>query len=241
MSDGIYAALSGAIAHQTSLESAATNLANSSTTGYRAIRPVFQEVLAKEGAEKDRIHFSSVTSTSVDTSSGGLKRTDRPLDIAMGQNTFLAVDTPTGERYTRAGSLMVAPDGALMTQNGHPVLNEVQTPLEGIPPNANVTITDAGEVKADGQSVGFLRLVTFDRPKDLTYEGAHLVSAENAGALNVSDEPITVGVLEQSNASPVRAVTDLMMATRMFDAMERAISTINTVDKRLVTSVPKGT
>ena len=45
MSHGIYAALSGAIAQQSSLDSIAGNLANANTTGYRAVRPVFHEVL----------------------------------------------------------------------------------------------------------------------------------------------------------------------------------------------------
>lgn len=241
MSDGIYAALSGAIAHQTSLETTATNLANASTTGYRAIRPVFHEVLAREAGPGEPIHFSAVRSTAVDATAGGVKHTARPLDIALGPESFLAVDTQGGERFTRAGALKVAPNGTLTTQLGHPVLSEVQERIQ-VQPEANVTISSNGEVKADGESVGFLRVVTFENSKHMTYEGESLlVPTGNAGEATQSTEPIEVGALENSNASPVRAVTDLMMATRMFDAMERAISTINGVDKRLVTSVPKAT
>ncbi len=239
MGDGIYAALSGAIAHQTSLETTATNLANASTTGYRAIRPVFQEVLAREAGAGQQIRFSAVTATAVDTSGGALIQTSRPLDIAMGSQSFLAIETPGGERYTRAGSLKVAPNGTLTTQQGHPVLSEVEERIEVLA-NASVTITSSGEVKADGESVGFLRLVTFEDASSMTYQGEGLLARTGAtGAAVASTETLQVGALEQSNASPVRAVTDLMMATRMFDAMERAITTINSLDKRLVQSVPK--
>lgn len=240
MSEGIYAALSGAIAHQTSLETTATNLANASTAGYRSIRPVFHEVLAREAGAGEPVRFSSVRATSVDTSPGSLQQTERPLDIALGPQSFLGVDTPAGERFTRGGSLKVAPNGTLVTQNGHPVFSETQERIE-VPPDAEVTITANGEVKADGESVAFLRVVSFDNPRNMTYEGEGLLAPAGADAPQQSTERIEVGALEQSNSSPVRAVTDLMMATRMFDAMERAISTINTVDKRLVTSVPKAT
>ena len=55
----------------------------------------------------------------------------------------------------------------------------------------------------------------------------------------VSDELLEVGRLEQSNASAVKAMTDLMTATRMFEAMQRAITTFSSVNRRLVTTVPK--
>lgn len=239
MADGIYAALSGAIAHQTSLESTATNLANVSTTGYRALVPVFHEVLAKEAGTGDPVRFSAVRQTAVDTTPGGLVHTGNPLDIALAPNTFLGVETPGGERFTRAGSLKVAPNGTLTTQQGHPVLSEVEERIE-VPPNAKVEITNNGEVKADGESVAFLRVVAFDNPKHMTYQGEGLLQATaNAGAPSANAQPIEVGSLEQSNASPMRSVTDLMMATRMFDAMERAITTISDVEKKVATTVAR--
>jgi flagellar basal body rod protein FlgG len=241
VAEGIYAALSGALAHQTSLEATATNLANSSTTGYRSIVPVFHEVLARAAGPEEPVHFSAIRSTSVDTSPGAIEKTDRPLDIALGENAFLAVETPAGERYTRAGSLRVAPNGTLVTLQGHPVFSEAEERIE-VPANSTVTIEPNGEVKSNGDSVGFLRVVTFDNPKSMTFEGEGLLATTvNTGAPNRSLEEVTVGALEASNASPVRSMTDLMLASRMFEAMTQAIDTINGVDKRLVNSVPKAT
>lgn len=241
MAEGIYAALSGAIAHQTSLEATATNLANVSTTGFRAIRPVFQEVLAREAGPGQPVHFSAIRQTRVDTSAGSVEHTDRPLDIAMGPKSFLAVETPGGERYTRAGALKVGPDGTLTTRQGYPVLSEVEERIE-VSPDAEVTITPDGEVQSNGESVGFLRVVTFADATSMTHEGEGLLSrSQNSGTPTQSTEGVTVGALETSNASPMRSVTDLMMATRMFDAMEEAIQTMNAIDKRLVTTVPKAT
>jgi flagellar basal body rod protein FlgG len=237
MGDGIYAALSGAIAHATALEVTATNLANSDTTGYRALRPVFQEVLAAQ--RRDNLRFTAIRKTAIEPEQGSLKQTDRPLDLALGPSTFLAVETPAGERYTRAGSLRLAANGTLVTERGQPVLGETQRPLT-VDPAATVTITERGEVKADGMSVGYLRLVDFADPKQMTYEGRGLLSANaEAGRATPSNERVEVGKLEDSTASPVRAMSDLMMASRMFDAMERAMSTFQQIDRRLVATVPK--
>lgn len=239
MSAGIYAALSGAITQQTALEHTATNLANVNTSGYRAVRPVFQEVMQEQATPGEKVRFSAVSQTTTDTRAGALETTDRPLDIALPSDTFLAVQTAGGERFTRAGSLVVSPDGRLITRSGDPVMSENQEPMS-VDPNARVTITPQGEVQADGQAQGFLRLVRFNDPSAMVHEGGNLYRPDaNAGVPEPTQAEVQVGVLERSNASPIKAVSDMMMANRMFDAMEKAIKTFKDIDKRLVTTVPK--
>ncbi len=247
MGDGIYSALSGAIAQTVSLETTATNLANSTTAGYRAIRPVFREVLAEQENRGQPTRFSAVRRSSVDTTPGAFRDTGGRLDIALPPNAFKAVDTPAGERYTRAGALQITRDGLLTTKQGEAVLSETRRRIN-VDPDAEVNITESGEVRIrqnddmrEDESVGFLRVVTFENPGQMSYEGGTLLSANReAGAPVPNTAPIETGKLEQSNASPVRAMSDLMMATRMFDAMERAISTFNAINRNLVSRVPKG-
>jgi flagellar basal-body rod protein FlgF len=239
MGSGIYAALSGALAHQRQLETTATNLANISTDGYRAIRPVFHEVLAETAGPRDRAHFSVVRSTHIDTSRGALKTTGRPLDIVLPKNGFLAVQTPAGERYTRAGSLTLNAQGVLQTRNGHTVLSEAGEPI-AVETDQAITITPQGEVRAGDEAVAFLRVVSFNDARRLTYEGGCLLAAQaEAGEATPSIELLEIGRLEQSNASAVKAMTDLMTASRMFETMQRAISTFSAINRRLVRVVPK--
>lgn len=239
MSAGIYAALSGAITQQTALEHTATNLANVNTSGYRAVRPVFQEVMQQQATPGEKVRFSAVSQTTTDTRPGALETTDRPLDIALPGNTFLAVQTGAGERFSRAGSLVVSPDGRLITRAGNPVLNENQEPIS-LDPNSRVTITPQGEVQSDGQAQGFIRMVKFTDPTAMVHEGGNLYRSDpNAGVPEPTQAEVQVGVLERSNASPIKAVSDMMMANRMFDAMQKAIRTFKDIDKRLVTTVPK--
>ena len=60
-----------------------------------------------------------------------------------------------------------------------------------------------------------------------------------AGQPQASTEKLEIGKLEGSNAAPVRAMTEMMMASRMFEAMERAIGNFRNIDERLVTTVAR--
>ncbi len=239
MADGIYAALSGAVAHYTSLEATAQNLANIDTTGYRSVTPVFHEVLSRQQGANPTVRFTAVRRTAIDTTPGALRETGNALDIALGQNSFLAVQTGAGERYTRAGSLKIAPDGTLTTQRGQPVLGDSRKPVV-VNTLAGAEINPQGEVTSGGQSMGFLRVVSFTRPEQMSYEGQGILQAQaEAGTPTPSKETLEVGKLEESNASTIRAMTDLMTASRMFEAMEQAIGTFSQIDRRVLSSVPK--
>ncbi|HEX4353763.1 MAG TPA: flagellar hook-basal body complex protein, partial [Polyangiales bacterium] len=111
MGDGIYVALSGAIAQTTNLDTTANNLANASTDGYQRERPVFHEMLAQAAGEGH--HYAGVSATALDTTAGSIRTTDRPLDVALPKGAYLSVQTSSGERYTRAGGMTVSLDGFL--------------------------------------------------------------------------------------------------------------------------------
>ena len=118
MSDGIYVALSGAIAQSTSLDVTAANLANAGTDGYQRNRPVFREELmrAGSGSSEPGSRYTSIASTQLDTTRGALRPTGNALDFSMPEGTYLSVSTARGERYTRAASLSVSRDGTLQTR-----------------------------------------------------------------------------------------------------------------------------
>src|SRR5207253_7645482 len=81
MGDGIYVALSGAIAQSVNLDTTASNLANASTDGYQRARPVFREELTKAGTHDPGFHYTSVAGTALDTTRGPLRATGKPLDF----------------------------------------------------------------------------------------------------------------------------------------------------------------
>lgn len=239
MADGIYAALSGAISQGTSLETTAENLANASTDGYQRLRPMFRAVLAaatKNGQGPQQ--FAGLSGTANDTTAGALRETKRPLDMAMPAGTYLAVSTPRGERYTRAGALSLSVDGTLAANAGAPVLGEDGKPIK-LPAGTEGSLSADGSVMANGEVVAHLRLVSFEDASALAHEGGtFLATNAAAGDPTISKEPIVVGMLEESNAQVVSAMNDLVSATRQFEAFQRAIDAFRDADRKVVTQVP---
>lgn len=237
MGDGIYCALSGALAQQTALDTTATNLANASTTGYHAETPIFREVLQKAGP-MGTLRFAEVQATATSSAPGALRSTGRELDVALPDKAFLAVQTDAGERYTRAGSLEVRPDGTLATKDGRAVLSDKDAPIK-VPPGSSPSIAPNGDVTTKDGPVGRLKLVSFAEPAWLVHEGSTLLAATtDSGQATAAAAELTVGALEDSNASPVTAMTELLSASRMFDAFQRAIETFHESDRRVATTTP---
>ncbi len=236
MSHGIYAALSGAVAQMSALDQTATNVANASTSGFRAARPIFHEMISRDAGKREGggVRYTAMTGTAIDATPGQLHSTGRPLDVALGPNDFLAVTTARGERYTRAGSLQIGADGTLKAISGDAVLGEDGKPVK-IDPATTLGIAPDGAVLANGAPVGHLRVVTFAKPDALQSQGAMLFDVGGAGAPTLSKERLQVGVLEDSNASPVRGMTDLLQTSRMFEAVQRTIEAFNEADRKVLT------
>jgi flagellar basal body rod protein FlgG len=235
MSHGIYAALSGAVAQMSALDQTATNVANASTAGFRAARPVFHELISKDvGRASGGVRYTAMTGTSIDTSPGQLRSTGRPLDVVPASTDFLAVGTARGERYTRAGSLTIGADGTLKSVSGDSMLGEDGKPVK-IDPATSISIAPDGSVLSNGATVGRLRVVTFARPEELQLQGAMLFDVGTAGAPTLSKQALQVGALEDSNTSPVRGMTDLLQTSRMFEAVQRTIEAFHEADRKVLT------
>jgi flagellar basal-body rod protein FlgF len=239
MSDGIYVALSGAVAQTSVLDVTATNLANASTDGYQRMRHVFREALSQAQAGGTSRSVTTST-TALDTTRGALRVTGRQLDAALPQNGYLAVSTPRGERYTRAMSLEVDPKGALRTSHGDLVASEDGRQLK-VDPNDSTpaTLTQSGEVWQGESLLGRVRVVTFPSPDQLSPEGGTLVAGNaRSGTPVLSKQNLDIGSLEESNASVMIGMADIVTANRTFEAFQRAISTFQEVDQKVTTTVP---
>ena len=239
MSDGIYVALSGAIAETTALDSTANNLANSSTDGYQALRPVFHEVLVRASTTAGDLRYSAVSATPIDPTAGGRRTTGRDLDAALPQGVYLGVSTAAGERYTRACSLEMRTDGTLQTRGGLPVAGEDGSPIHLPPTGGELSLSTDGAVLQNGTVRARLRLVSFTNPDQLVQQGSALLNAPAAaGTPTPATGTLAVGAVEESNASVVHAMTDLVTATRTFDAFKKVIDTFHDADRRVVETVP---
>jgi flagellar basal-body rod protein FlgF len=153
--------------------------------------------------------------------------TDRPLDVAMKGNAWLAVQGLDGtEAYTRAGALDLDAEGNLVTKNGLTVLGD-GGPIS-VPPDTRVSIASDGTVSAtddDGTSttVGRLKLVTPQAPLQRGADG--LFRAADGDLPADADARLQEGALEGSNVGAVETMVAMITAARQFEQQMKMLQT----------------
>ena len=219
----IYTAASGAKHILEQQATTSNNLANVSTTGFRAQMDMFRAAPVQGPGLPTRAFVVDSTAGS-DFSSGALQVTGRDLDVAVKGQGWLAVQMPDGtEAYTRNGSLQMSPNGVLTTASGQTVAGE-GGPIT-IPPDATVTVGGDGTIStisnvdspAAPAVLGRLKLV--NPPEgDLVRGDDGLFRLKDGG--NAQPDPnvrVAGGALEGSNVNPVDCMVDMISLARSFD------------------------
>lgn len=228
MSDGIYIAAAGAMAQSTALDATANNIANASTVGFHGDRVLFKEALGK-ARSVDTTLVDNGTQR-VDSEPGALTQTDNPLDCALDGDGMFAVNTPQGERYTRAGNFQLDDKHQIVASDGSPVRGQGGAAIT-VPEGANLLAVGAdGSVSADGVTIGKLELARFASGQ-LKREGGTLYAA--TGKPLAGDPPkVRSGMLESSNVNVVRGVVDLVKVSRTYESLMKVIQGYSDIDQR---------
>ena len=233
----IYTAMTGASQALEQQSVVANNLANTSTTAFRAQLANFRAVPMAFGDgssvndETTRTFVLSATPRA-DMTPGPISRTGNPLDVAIQGSGWLAVQTPDGnEAYTRAGNLHVDENGQLLTATNLPVIGQ-GGPI-AVPPMSAVTIGTDGTVSALAPGnppntvamVDQLKLV--NPPEDSMVRGDDGLFRTADG--NPADPDPTVQVapesLEGSNVNPVAAMVSMITNARQFQLQTKMLQT----------------
>ena len=219
----IYVAMSGAKQLLGQQSTVANNLANASTTGYRAQLAAFRaaEVFG-EGAPTRAFVVDSTPAA--DFRPGTIQHTGRDLDVAIEGTGWIAVQTADGsEAYTRNGSLQINVNGLVQTRNGLTVLGD-GGPI-AIPQDTRITIAADGTVSTvpNGNQavqvtpVGRIKLVN-PPETDLVRGDDGLFRVRNGAPAEVDQKvKLQAGALEGSNVNVVEAMVNMISISRQFD------------------------
>lgn len=255
MYNGLYTAYLGMRARQRALDATANNIANASTSGFKADRLIYSSIAAAESETAQREAPATTVNTSAgaqpngqtvgnatdaakalqarsvgvvaggatDLSTGAMRETGRALDLAINGEGFLAVQTPRGERYTRAGALTLDQTGQLVTQNGDLVIGD-GGPIT-LPPG-EPTIGEDGTISVGKQTVARLKLVRFNDPRAaLVKEGSSLFAATGTERPRAATGAgVIQGALETSNVNAVSEMVAMMQNSREFDSLQRSVT-----------------
>ncbi|AJE99049.1 flagellar basal body rod protein FlgF [Pandoraea apista] len=223
----IYTAMSGAQRAQDAQHTVAHNLANTTTTGFRASMAVAQ-ANALPGPGLASRHYAVQAPAGLDTTPGVLETTGRALDVAIDGDGYLALaalpEDGADAVYSRGGSLMLDGDGTLLL-HGRAVLGEggpiVVPPHHELDIGADGTVSVRLEGAADLLPVGTLQRV-LAMPGDMRSAGGGLFVSD-AGTLPGDDVMLRGAHLEASNVSAVGAMVQSMNASRDFEMQMRVL------------------
>jgi flagellar basal-body rod protein FlgF/flagellar basal-body rod protein FlgG len=232
MDSGYYAAMAGLVARTQALDTAASNLANAQTPGYRAEREFFRSVLLGPDASDSQLgqtvnNFGLLGGDRLSMAQGALEETGNPLDMAIEGQGFFMVQTINGARYTRDGSFHRAQNGQLVTQANEPVLSNAGQPIL-IPPG-EVSVGADGVISAAGGVVAQVGVFGFPPGTELTPEGANrYVAPQGVTGATATDASVHEGAIESANQDVVQGSLDLIVMQRQAEMMQRALTVFHT-------------
>ena len=247
MIGAIYLATSGALLNQKRMEVITNNLANVNTAGFKKDEVSFRikESPADVGENLMRVSLNSHRQTpplwlemavTTNYASGPTKQTGSPFDFAISGRGFFSVQTPDGVRYTRDGRFSMDQDGQLVTSDGHPVLGD------GGPIQVNgqsLIVDEDGNISVDGNAVDQFRIVTFKNADALRKIGNSLFAAAGANTTGESTEAVQVrqGVIEKSNVSTIRMMTEMIEVIRSYESYQKAIRSVDEATAKSINEV----
>ncbi len=249
MDSGIYAAYTGLLARTQALDTAANNLANAGTNGFRAERDYFRGVLTDTITQQAGSQVGSAVNgfgvlggNRLDMGQGQITSTGNPLDLALNGAGFFAVQTAQGVRYTRDGSFTRSATGVLQTGVGEPVLDTKGQAMT-IPSGA-VQISSDGTVSVstpDGSSVvGQVGVFNFARPSELTAEGTNRFATTVDNPATLASAVVQQGSIEGANDDAAHGSMQLILVQRQAEMMQKALSAFNNdLDKTAAEELPR--
>lgn len=199
------------------------NLANVSTTGFRADLAAFRAMPVFGPGLPTRV-YAMTEKPGVDFTPGAMNATGRELDVAIAGEGWIAVQADDGtEAYTRRGDLHIGSGQLLQTGDGHPVLGNggpiAIPPAEKIEIGADGTITirPVGQAASTLASVDRIKLV--NPRNDQLVKGADGLMRLKTGEVAPADAAVQLapGSLESSNVNVVDAMVNMITLARQFE------------------------
>ncbi len=218
----LYVAMTGASQNALAQKAHANNLANISTSGFQRdleqarSMPVFGDVFPARA-------FAMSERPATDFSPGALQQTGRDLDVAVGGNGWMAVQTPDGgEGYVRTASMNIDAVGVLRAGNGMPVIGNAG-PI-AVPPESKIEVGQDGTISI--RSMG--------DPKNMT-KGLDGMIHTKDGKPAVADANVKLesGFLEASNVNAVEEMTAVLALSKQFELHIKMMNTAKDDDQAM--------
>ncbi|WP_456479396.1 flagellar basal-body rod protein FlgF [Nautilia sp.] len=243
MINGYYDATGAMVTQFNRLNVISNNLANVNTAGFKQddiIIGDFERLFSEKRDElplqnntKEAAKFLNrslnkvpiVVEEYTNFSPGDIQKTSNPLDIALkDKNRFFCIETPGGEKLTRAGNFNLDESGYLVTKEGFKILDDKNNPIRLIP-SYPVKIDSNGNIFQNKKLVSTLKIVKIDNLKTLKKTGDNMFDYIPETAVVVPLNSTLQGFLEKSNVNPIREMTNLIETNRLVEQYQKVMTT----------------
>lgn len=234
MSNAIYPSLGRQQGLMQEMQVVANNLANSSTTGYKADRAIFTEFLVSPGPQEDSVSMGGLGGHAFKLGQGDLKFTGSQFDLAVQGEGFFVLQTPQGPRLTRAGNFQLSSESTLIDAFGNSVLGAGGNPITIPEDAAQISIGGDGSISANGQLIDRVGVVKADGELE---RDSNTFFAAPGGYAQFEEASVVQGALEQSNVSPVLEVARMIEVQRAYEAGQAMLDREDDRISQLITSM----
>ena len=249
MNLALWAAKTGLDAQNTQMSVIANNLANTNTTGFKADRASFQDLMYQNvqqvGAQSTQnTQYSTgltvgtgvrIAATEKNYTQGSVLQTAGNFDMSITGLGFFQITMPDGTlSYTRDGSFALDSQGNVVTASGYPLSPAITIPANAqsvtVGNDGTVSVTLAGTTKPT--TVGQIQLASFINVQGLQPTGNNLLVESAASGAPQVGSPGTSGLgtlaqgsLETSNVNTVAELVNMIQCQRAYEMNSKAIST----------------
>ncbi|MBL4606444.1 MAG: flagellar basal body rod protein FlgF [Pseudomonadales bacterium] len=237
MDKSLYLAMSGAKQTMLAQSVHANNLANATTTGFKADLAQARSMQVFGGHHPSRV-FALSENPATQLAAGPMQSTGGELDIAVKGDGWIAVQRADGsEAYSRDGALSITADGALVNGTGLVVLGN-GGPIN-IPPAQKLEIGIDGTISIVGLGEGPETMAEVDRIKLVNPDAGNMEKGRD-GLMQTRDGTnpppdalvrIESGFLEGSNVNPVESMTEILSLARKFELQLKVMQAAESADR----------
>ncbi len=150
-----------------------------------------------------------------------------PLSLALKGDGFFEVTGPDGPLYTRNGDFVLSKGGQLTTRQGFEVASS-SSRLKVDPAGGTTSMTDRGEVTQAGQTIGRVKVVSFESPEKLEAVSDTLFRAPGGLAPQIDPAPeMVAGHLERPIQGVIDGLVEMVSIQRAYESAQRAAKAID--------------
>ena len=233
----LYIAMNGAKNAMQAQQTNANNLANASTTSFKADLDHFKSLPVYGPGFASRVYANNEQS-GVDFSGGATQETGRELDMRINGEGWFVVQADDGtEALSRRGDMHIDETGFLYNGAGQLVLGQGGPVV--IPDHESLVIGSDGSIsiRASGQAAN--ALTTIDKIKLVNPNTANiqrdvdgLFKSKTGDVFDVDTTvSVTGGALEASNVNIVESMVNMMEYSRFYEMQTKFLNVANENDQ----------